>query len=170
MNQPTAPCSPPSTNSSRSQGRSRPSIGPVAQNQISGPRNTHADQPAPQAVGPFSQKMWRETLQAEPLVQQRILRNLLVEQGIVSPSRRGSGAGGTPAQRRPFHDGLALNRREPGDAAQDDHDQDHPVDDEQPAGHEPAVALTGGTVSGEGAGKIPHIEWHCISIGGGSRR
>ena len=158
MNQPTAPCSPPSRNSSRSQGRRRRSIRPVAQNQISGPRKTTPISRPHSRWVHSSQKMWRKPSRPKPCVQQRVLRDLLIQPEQLLPvgvvQRRQDAA-----DRRPFHDRQA-GAGQPGDAAEHDHDQDHAGDDEQPGRHEPAVALAGGTVFRQGAGKIPHVEWH----------
>ena len=83
MNQPTAPCSPPRTNSRARRGRSRRSI-------LSGrpePDQRHdegqPDQPAPQPMDPFQPEDLLEAGEAEALVHQAVLRDLLVE--VVQP-------------------------------------------------------------------------------------
>ena len=130
MNQPTAPCSPPSTNSRARRGRSRRSI-------LSGrpkPDQRHnegqPDQPAPQPMGPFQPEDLLEAGEAEALVHQGVLRDLLVEVVQPLPFRvvhRRQRAG----ERRPFHDRKA-GAGQAGDAAQHDHHQDHECDGEQP--------------------------------------
>ena len=90
------------------------------------------DRAAPQPVSPFEPEDALKTRQAEPLVDQIVLRDFLVQGeqalplGIAHRRQRAH-------QRRPLHDRQA-GAGQAGHATQHDHDQDHPSDDEQPKG------------------------------------
>ena len=119
MNQPTAPCSPPSTNSSSRRGSRRPLDPAGCPEPDQRTEKRQADQPAPQAVESIPARRSAEAGQAEALVQQRILRDLLVEAEQLLPVglvERRQDAG----DRRPFHDRQA-GAGQPRDAAEHDH-------------------------------------------------
>ena len=95
-----------------------------------------ADQPTPEPVQIFQPEDPLEALDTEPLVQQGILRDLLVqlEQPLplrIRDRRQCATEGG------PFHDGQSRSGQ-PCGATQQDHAQDHHADAEQPNGHGPA--------------------------------
>ena len=79
MNQPTRPAGRRAGRAARDAARSRRSIRPVAQNQTSGTEEGQPDQPAPQPVDPLEPEDLLEAGEAEALVHQCVLRDLLIE-------------------------------------------------------------------------------------------
>ena len=158
MNQPTAPCSPPRTNSRARRGRSLRSIVPRRPEPDQRHDERQSDQPAPQPVGPFQPEDPLEAGEADALVHQGVLRDLLVE--VVQPlpfrlAHRRQRAG----ERRPFHDRKA-GAGQAGNAAQHDHHQDHECHGEQPGRDQPAAATASRAVFRRSTGKVADVERH----------
>ena len=139
MNQPSAPCSPPSTRIPARRSFN-PADDAAAQQE---PRERHgeskADEPPPQPVQPFPEEDRLEVGEGHPGVHCLELRDPLVFGEFFLP-------GGVAERRQRPGDGLPLGDRqprlgEPGDAAEHHHDGDHRGAGEEPEGDGASLAV-----------------------------
>ena len=132
MNQPTAPCSPPKTKKPSSRSQSPRRIAPPQPKHDERHQEHDPDQPAPKPMRPLQPEDVLEALNPKTLINQLILRDLLIQRKQPPPLRlrhRRQRA----RERRPFHD-RQPGAGQPRGAPQHDHHSSMPqITNSQPA-------------------------------------